>query len=121
MSLKSSMPALRRPKAPQHGSVIDLSTCESNFVNQKRQWQNSVLIMVLLQTGGNVTLNQQQLSELNAQACSRAEPTPEKKARVDLLRSISRRAVIFRACRTCQHRRSFRPFAHKRRDLAERS
>jgi polysaccharide biosynthesis transport protein len=42
----------------------------------------------LIQSGGNVTLNQQQLSELNAKLVTARTDAAEKKARVDLLASI---------------------------------
>ena len=42
----------------------------------------------LVQSGGNVTLNQQQLSELNAKLVTAKADAVEKKARVDLLASI---------------------------------
>jgi succinoglycan biosynthesis transport protein ExoP len=42
----------------------------------------------LIQSGGNVTLNQQQLSELNAKLVAARTDAAEKKARVDLLASI---------------------------------
>jgi capsular exopolysaccharide synthesis family protein len=42
----------------------------------------------LLQSGSNVTLGQQQLSELNAKLVTAKSEMAEKKARVDLLRSI---------------------------------
>ena len=41
-----------------------------------------------VQSGANVTLNQQQLSELNAKLVTARSEMAEKKARVDLLRSI---------------------------------
>jgi polysaccharide biosynthesis transport protein len=42
----------------------------------------------LIQSGGNVTLNQQQLSELNGKLVTARTDAAEKKARVDLLASI---------------------------------
>ena len=41
-----------------------------------------------VQSGANVTLNQQQLAELNAKLVAARSDLAEKKARVDLLRSI---------------------------------
>ena len=42
----------------------------------------------LVQTGGNLTFNQQQLSELNAKLVDAQSEVAQKKARVDLLRNI---------------------------------
>jgi succinoglycan biosynthesis transport protein ExoP len=44
-----------------------------------------------VQSGANVTLNQQQLSELNAKLVAARSEVAEKKARVDLLRSIEQK------------------------------
>ena len=58
---------------------------------QRKPWRNSVLTHNLTQTSGNVTLNQQQLSELNAKLVEARTDVAQKKARVDILKAIQQK------------------------------
>ena len=82
------MPALTLPK----NASAWLSDRLVDLRKQLRQSEEAVAQFRadhgLVQSGSNITLNQQQLSELNAKLVEARNDLAQKKARVDLLRSI---------------------------------
>ena len=67
-----------------------------------------------LQSKTNVTLNQQQLSELNAKLLGTRAETADKKARVDLLNSIEENGGNVQSLPDLANSPTLQPFASKR-------